>query len=125
MEFYNNLEIIACFAFLYSIASGGLARTPFSDAANADLAVLRKSVRILQHLLLFGLLTMKHKDDYLAASEGAGDALSLLTWVIFGTAVVSQRLTAFSWQKSAVCPSQSDGGTNVPHFPLIEKYRVA
>ena len=98
MEFYNNLAIIAGFTFLYSIASGGLARTPFSgaiifslfgllagplgldilslniesegirtlaeitlalvlfsDAANADLAVLRKSVRIPQRLLLIGL----------------------------------------------------------------------
>ena len=48
--------------------------------------------------LLFGLLTKKHKDGYLAASEGAGDALSLLTWVIFGAAIISHTFTAFSWQ---------------------------
>lgn len=48
--------------------------------------------------LLFGGLMKKHKQTYLTASEGAGDALSLLTWVIFGAAVISQTLSAFSWQ---------------------------
>lgn len=48
--------------------------------------------------LLFGGLTKNHKKAYLAASEVAGGALSLLTWVIFGTAVISVTITAFSWQ---------------------------
>ncbi len=48
--------------------------------------------------LLFGGLERKHKETYLAASEGAGEALSLLTWVIFGAAIVSYTVTAFSWE---------------------------
>ncbi len=48
--------------------------------------------------LLFGGLAKKHKERYLVASEGAGDALSLLTWVIFGSVIVSHTVTAFSWQ---------------------------
>ena len=48
--------------------------------------------------LLFGGLTKKHKKIYLAASEVAGGALSLLTWVIFGAAVISFTITTFSWQ---------------------------
>lgn len=95
---YENLAIVAAIVFLYSIASGGLERTPingaivytavglafgslgigllrldvsaeglntlaeltlalvlFTDAANADLAVLKKSFHIPQRLLLIGL----------------------------------------------------------------------
>jgi NhaP-type Na+/H+ or K+/H+ antiporter len=95
---YENLAIFGAFIFLYSIASGGLERTPvngalvfavvglalgplglgvldlevdreglrtvaeltlalvlFTDAANANLAVLKKSFHIPQRLLLIGL----------------------------------------------------------------------
>jgi NhaP-type Na+/H+ or K+/H+ antiporter len=95
---YENLAILAIFVFLYSIASGGLERTPingalvftafglalgplgldilklelgaeglrtlaeltlalvlFTDASNANLAVLRKNLAIPQRLLLIGL----------------------------------------------------------------------
>ena len=50
--------------------------------------------------LLFGALTKQHKEIYLDASEAAGDALSLLTWVLFGAAIVSQALGSFSWQNA-------------------------
>ena len=95
---YENLAILAAFIFLYSIASGGLERTPvngalvftafglalgplglgllsldvdkeglrtlaeltlalvlFTDAANANLGVLKRSFHIPQRLLLIGL----------------------------------------------------------------------
>jgi NhaP-type Na+/H+ or K+/H+ antiporter len=95
---YENLAILASFVFLYSMASGGLERTPingallfaafglalgplglgilslnvdkeglrllaeltlamvlFTDAANANLGVLKKSFHIPQRLLLIGL----------------------------------------------------------------------
>jgi len=95
---YENLAILAAFVFLYSIASGGLERTPvngalvftafglalgplglgllsldvdkeglrtlaeltlalvlFTDAANANLGVLKRSFHIPQRLLLIGL----------------------------------------------------------------------
>tara|TARA_R110002072_G_scaffold84388_4_gene191311 strand:+ start:20165 stop:21379 length:1215 start_codon:yes stop_codon:yes gene_type:complete len=37
------------------------------------------------------------KDEYLLASEGTGDTLALITWVIFGSAVVGQAVGNFSW----------------------------
>jgi len=39
----------------------------------------------------------KVKDELILASEGTGDTLALLTWVIFGAAVVGQSLESFSW----------------------------
>lgn len=37
------------------------------------------------------------KDEFLLASEGIGDSLALITWVIFGSAVVGKALGNFSW----------------------------
>jgi len=37
------------------------------------------------------------KDGFLLASEGIGDSLALITWVIFGSAVVGKALGNFSW----------------------------
>ena len=48
--------------------------------------------------LLFGVLAGKDKHDLVHAAEGAGDTLALLTWVIFGAAVVGQVSEAFTWQ---------------------------
>jgi NhaP-type Na+/H+ or K+/H+ antiporter len=42
-------------------------------------------------------LSRKVKEEYLLASEGAGDTLALITWVIFGSAIVGQALGNFSW----------------------------
>jgi len=36
-------------------------------------------------------------DELLLASEGTGDTFALLTWVIFGSAVVGQAIDGFSW----------------------------
>jgi NhaP-type Na+/H+ or K+/H+ antiporter len=48
--------------------------------------------------LLFGVLAGKDKHDLVHAAEGAGDTLAVLTWVIFGAAVVGQVADAFTWQ---------------------------
>jgi NhaP-type Na+/H+ or K+/H+ antiporter len=32
------------------------------------------------------------------AAEGTGDTLALITWVVFGAAVVGQTIDSFSWQ---------------------------
>jgi len=37
------------------------------------------------------------KDKFLLATEGVGDTLALITWVIFGSAVVGQAIGSFSW----------------------------
>jgi NhaP-type Na+/H+ or K+/H+ antiporter len=48
--------------------------------------------------LLFGWLTREHKHALLLAAEGTGDTLALVTWVVFGGAVVGQAVAGFSWQ---------------------------
>ncbi|MGB5736380.1 MAG: cation:proton antiporter [Thiohalocapsa sp.] len=47
--------------------------------------------------LLFGWSTKSHKHALLLAAEGTGDTLALLTWVVFGAAVVGQAVGGFSW----------------------------
>lgn len=42
-------------------------------------------------------LSREVHDEFLRASEGIGDTLALLTWVIFGSAVVGQAIGSFSW----------------------------
>jgi NhaP-type Na+/H+ or K+/H+ antiporter len=47
--------------------------------------------------LLFDGLAKHHREEFLRAAEGTGDTLALITWVIFGSAVVGQALGHFSW----------------------------
>ena len=47
--------------------------------------------------LLFGVLVKKHREELLVAAEGTGDTFALITWVIFGSAVVGQAVGNFSW----------------------------
>lgn len=48
--------------------------------------------------LLFGALVKRHKHDLLRAAEGAGEALLLLTWVLFGGGVVGLFMPQITWQ---------------------------
>ena len=48
--------------------------------------------------LLFGGLVKRHKHKLLLAAEGTGDTLALITWVVFGAAVVGQSVGSFSWE---------------------------
>jgi NhaP-type Na+/H+ or K+/H+ antiporter len=47
--------------------------------------------------LLFGVLVKQHRDEFLRAAEGTGDTLALITWVIFGSAVVGKAVGYLSW----------------------------
>lgn len=47
--------------------------------------------------LLYGAINKKHKLDLLRTAEGAGDTMSLLTWVIFGSMVIYLFFPHFSW----------------------------
>jgi NhaP-type Na+/H+ or K+/H+ antiporter len=47
--------------------------------------------------LLFGVLAKEQREAFLLAAEGTGDTMSLITWVIFGAAVVSKAIGNFSW----------------------------
>jgi len=42
-------------------------------------------------------LSREVKEEFLLASEGTGDTLALITWVIFGSAVVGQAVGNFNW----------------------------
>jgi NhaP-type Na+/H+ or K+/H+ antiporter len=47
--------------------------------------------------LLFGVLAKQDRNEFLRAAEGTGDTLALITWVIFGSAVVGKAVGYFSW----------------------------
>ena len=47
--------------------------------------------------LLFGALAKDVRDEFLRAAEGTGDTLALITWVIFGSAVIGKAMGHFSW----------------------------
>ncbi len=47
--------------------------------------------------LLFGAMAKEYREDFLRAAEGTGDVLALITWVIFGAAVVTRAIGNFSW----------------------------
>jgi NhaP-type Na+/H+ or K+/H+ antiporter len=46
--------------------------------------------------LLFGILAKDLREEFLLAAEGTGDTLALVTWVIFGAAIVGQAVGHFS-----------------------------
>jgi NhaP-type Na+/H+ or K+/H+ antiporter len=48
--------------------------------------------------LLFGGLAGEHKEKFLLAAEGMGGIFGLITWVIFGSAVIGQAVGFFEWQ---------------------------
>lgn len=48
--------------------------------------------------ILFGWVAKARRHRLLLAAEGAGDTLALITWVVFGAAVVGQSSGVFSWQ---------------------------
>jgi len=48
--------------------------------------------------MLFGELAKNHKHKLLLAAEGTGDTLALITWVVFGAAVVGRSIGSLSWQ---------------------------
>ena len=48
--------------------------------------------------MLFGGLAKQHKHKLLLAAEGTGDTLALITWVVFGAAMVGRSIDSLSWQ---------------------------
>ena len=48
--------------------------------------------------MLFGGLEKQRKHKLMLAAEGTGDTLALITWVVFGAAVVGQSIGSFSWE---------------------------
>ena len=48
--------------------------------------------------LTFGALTKQHKEQFLDAAEGTGDAVALVTWFTFGTVITGLLLPGLHWQ---------------------------
>lgn len=48
--------------------------------------------------MLFGSMTPGQKEELLESAEATGDLLSMITWSIFGAAVIGPALGAFTWQ---------------------------
>jgi len=48
--------------------------------------------------LIFGGITRDHKEEVLNGAEGTGDALSLITWVAFGAAVIGPQISHLNWR---------------------------
>jgi len=48
--------------------------------------------------LLFGFVARREKRELLQAAQGTGDLLALLTWVVFGAAVVGNFYDQMTWQ---------------------------
>ncbi len=48
--------------------------------------------------LLFGALAKEHTHRMVLASEGVAETMALITWVIFGAAVVGQFYAYFTWE---------------------------
>jgi NhaP-type Na+/H+ or K+/H+ antiporter len=48
--------------------------------------------------LLFGGVVPRLRDRLLEAAEGAGDAFSVITWIIFGAAVIALVIGSFDWR---------------------------
>lgn len=48
--------------------------------------------------LLFGWIARNGKHELLASAEAAGDTLALMTWVVFGAAVVGKFFDEVTWQ---------------------------
>lgn len=48
--------------------------------------------------IYFGWLAKKHRHRLLLAAEGTGDTMALITWVLFGAAVIGQTGGDLTWQ---------------------------
>ncbi len=47
--------------------------------------------------LLYGALAKQQRNEFLRAAESTGDTMALITWVLFGSAVVGHALSYFNW----------------------------
>lgn len=69
---------IACFAVAQSIGGSGF-------------------IAAFAGGMLFGALAKQHKHDLLLATEGTSDTLVLITWVVFGAAIVGVVIVEVNW----------------------------
>lgn len=70
----------------------------FSCFAAAQIAGGSGFIACFSGGLMYGVINRKYKHDLLQGSEGAGDTLTMITWVIFGSVVVADNLLYFTWE---------------------------
>ena len=87
---YENLAVLAIFAFLYSIVAGGTERTPFSGPI--IFTVFGLDFRPI------GLGFLDVTVDTQMLRYIADVTLALVTWVAFGAAVVEPFYEYFNWK---------------------------
>ena len=82
-ETWRQLPVIAlavaCFAVAQAIGGSGFIACFFGG-------------------MLFGGIAKDLKHGLLLAAEGTGDTLALLTWVVFGSAVIGKTIAYFTWE---------------------------
>jgi hypothetical protein len=85
--------------YLKHLAYLTLALNLFIDAANANLGVPRRSFSTPDSMLLPGLpVSRKYTHKLLLAAVGSAEVLTLLTWIVFGTAVLGYAFDYSRWQ---------------------------
>ena len=72
--------------------------------------------------ILFGALAKEHKHDLLRAAEGAGDTLSLATWMSFGAAVVGQVIWEIQLADPDLFHPQPDRRSHVAGIPVACRF---
>jgi NhaP-type Na+/H+ or K+/H+ antiporter len=75
--------------------------------------------------LLFGALRPEHRERCLRASEGTGETFALLTWVVFGAAVVGPALEGLSVRVIAYAVLSLTAARMVPVFVALFGLDVA
>ena len=48
--------------------------------------------------MLFGFLAKESTHDLVLAAEGTGETLAMMTWIVFGAAVIGQSADLFTWE---------------------------
>lgn len=75
--------------------------------------------------LLFGFLAREGKYRLLLAAEGSGDAMALITWVVFGYVVIVQTAAALTWPMLAYAVLSLTVIRMVPVYAILSGMRLA
>lgn len=69
--------------------------------------------------LLFGSLARQDKHAFLLAAEGSGDALALITWVVFGFVVIVKTAPLLTWPMLAYALLSLTAARMLPVFAVL------
>ncbi len=66
-----------------------------------------------------------NKEELLRGAEHTGEALALLTWVVFGGIVVARLIDRVTWPALLYASAQPDGGKNAPRLSVLIRTRTS